>query len=336
MAKYKHKISKEELAYRQSLPLFLKKRLTFDRIREFCNEYGMDGVYVSFSGGKDSRVLLDIAREYDSKIKAVYLDTWLEFPEIRQYVKQFDNVDIIKPQKSLKQIIKEDGWCFPSKDIAEAIMAYRRGASWAKNKLNGLDKNGKPSVYRERYKKWLKVAEDCPVTISHRCCLDIKERPVARYEKETGRHPIVALLADESARRAESYLRTGCNSFDGSRPISKPMGFWTEQDVLHYVYDNHIDLASPYGEVYRVNDLPGQLDLFNLVGLECSTCSNCRLKTSGESRTGCIFCPVAGHLDNFAKLERLKVHSPKLYDYCMEELGEKELVSWVRKHLIKS
>lgn len=39
--------------------------------------------YLSFSGGKDSTVLMDIARQIDNRILAVFVDTWLEYPQIR-------------------------------------------------------------------------------------------------------------------------------------------------------------------------------------------------------------------------------------------------------------
>ena len=83
----------QELKIRQALPLEAKIRMTEIRIREWVNEYGIDGVYVSFSGGKDSTVLLHIARQIYPDIKAVFVDTGLEYPEIRQFVKTFDNVD---------------------------------------------------------------------------------------------------------------------------------------------------------------------------------------------------------------------------------------------------
>lgn len=308
------KIEQWELQQLQALPLEVKVRKTEQRIGEFVERYGIDGVYISFSGGKDSTVLLDIARKIFPDIKAVFLDTWLEYPQIRQYVSNFDNVTVIKPEKSLKQIIKDDGWCFPSKDVAEAVEAYRRGLPWAIRKLNGLDKNGNESQYRQQYKKWLKLAEECPEKISHRCCLDQKEIPVQHFEKNTGRKPIVALMASESARRKEAYMRTGCNSFDGARPMSKPIGFWTEQDVLEYCVGERITLAEPYGEIVQ------------------DTCKDCKYRTTGESRTGCLFCPVSMHLDNFQKFERLKQYNPKLYDYVMEELGLIRLIDWVRKN----
>jgi len=322
----KYSISADELRYRQSLPLDIKVAMTRTRIRDFIDEYGTNGVYISFSGGKDSTVLLDIVRKHYPDVQAVFLDTWLEYPQIRQYVKQFENVKVIKPEKSMKQIILDDGWCFPSKDVAEAVDAYRRGLQWGINKLNGLDGDGNPSEYRQQYKKWLKLAEDYPGKISHRCCLDMKEYPVQKYERETDMHPLVALMADESARRKEAYLRTGCNSFDSNRPMSKPMGFWTEQDVLEYAFRNQIKLAPPYGWIAELGQIVGQISL---------ECLNCRFRTTGESRTGCMFCPVGMHLDDFAKFKRLKKYDPRLYDYCMEELGEKELVEWVKKNYIK-
>ena len=45
--------TKEDLAYLQKLPLYLKVMMTKARIREWVSHYGEDGVYMSFSGGKD-------------------------------------------------------------------------------------------------------------------------------------------------------------------------------------------------------------------------------------------------------------------------------------------
>ena len=71
-----------DLTQMQALPLSAKINMTKLRIRAWVDEFGIDGVYVSFSGGKDSTVLLHICREMYPDIKAVFVDTGLEYPEI--------------------------------------------------------------------------------------------------------------------------------------------------------------------------------------------------------------------------------------------------------------
>ena len=111
----------EELKMLQALPLDIKIAKTQARIREWVNHYGVDGVYVSFSGGKDSTVLLDIARKMYPEIEAVFVDTGLEYPEIRKFVKTFDNVTIIRPEMLFVDVIKNYGYPFISKEESERI-----------------------------------------------------------------------------------------------------------------------------------------------------------------------------------------------------------------------
>ena len=120
----KHTIS--DLYQMQSLPLSAKIRMTELRIRAWVDEYGIDGVYVSFSGGKDSTVLLDIARRLYPDIKAVFIDTGLEYPEIRQFVKQFDNVDWLKPRITFRQVIERYGYPFISKEVSECVYGAKQ------------------------------------------------------------------------------------------------------------------------------------------------------------------------------------------------------------------
>ena len=51
-----------DLYQMQALPLSAKVRMTERRIDDWVSEFGEDGVYLSFSGGKDSTVLVDIVR----------------------------------------------------------------------------------------------------------------------------------------------------------------------------------------------------------------------------------------------------------------------------------
>lgn len=52
-----------DLYQMQSLPLSAKIRMTEYRIRQWVDYYGENGVYVGFSGGKDSTVLLHMIRK---------------------------------------------------------------------------------------------------------------------------------------------------------------------------------------------------------------------------------------------------------------------------------
>ena len=77
----------QDLKQFQAMPLPVKVALTKTRIRSWVNEFGVNGVYVSFSGGKDSTVLLHLVREEFPDVPAVFIDTGLEYPEIREFVR---------------------------------------------------------------------------------------------------------------------------------------------------------------------------------------------------------------------------------------------------------
>lgn len=126
----------EDLRQMQSVPLRIKIRMTEERIRAWYNYWGGD-VYISFSGGKDSTVLLDIARKLYPDIRAVYVDTGLEYPEVREHIKAVDNVEWLYPCKwdkhkrryvrtTFRQVIMEYGYPVISKEIAECIQDARK------------------------------------------------------------------------------------------------------------------------------------------------------------------------------------------------------------------
>ena len=302
------KHTKEDLKIMQLWPFERKIMVTQAKIMEWYAAHG-GRVAVSFSGGKDSTVLLDLARRCHPDIEAVYVDTGLDFPEVRKFAMSHDNVTVLKPDMNFKQVLDIYGWCYPSKDVAATIYYARRGSKWAEQRLQGLRHDGTHSEYRSsRYLKWafLRIS---PFKISARCCEIMKERPIDRHHKETGKFAIVGILADESERRKQAWFRTGCNNFNARRPMSKPMSFWTEQDVLRYLRDFNIPYASIYGDV--AEDSKGQL------------------LTTGESRTGCVFCPIGCHLDKVNRFQRLAVTHPKLYDYCIHALGLGELLDFV-------
>ena len=111
----------EDLKMLQALPLEIKIRMTETRIRAWVDTFGVDGVYVAFSGGKDSTVLLDIVRSIFPDVPGVFCDTGLEYPEIRDFVKTFDNIEILKPKMNFRQVIEKFGYPFFSKEISESV-----------------------------------------------------------------------------------------------------------------------------------------------------------------------------------------------------------------------
>lgn len=296
-----------ELRQMQGLDLEIKVLKTKQRIKEWYEEY--DGnVYVSFSGGKDSTVLLHIARELYPDIPAVFIDTGLEYPEVRDFVHTQDNITVLRPKMGFKEVIERYGYPVISKEQAQYIAGVR----------NCKDKSGKTYEQRLNGNRWGrgKVSEkwkfliDAPFKISDKCCDVMKKRPAKAYEKATGNHPIVGVMANESSMRTISYLKSGCNVFTAKRPMSQPMGFWTEQDVLEYLIKYKVPYASVYGDIVESEDGA--------------------LSTTGYDRTGCVFCLFGiQQTKGENRIQRLQRTHPKLHRFCMEVLGIKDVLEYI-------
>lgn len=318
--------TKEEFKMLQALPLDIKIAKTQARIREWVNHYGVDGVYVSFSGGKDSTVLLDIARRMYPDIEAVFVDTGLEYPEIRKFVKTFENVTILRPKMRFDDVIKQYGYPFISKNISKMLYEAKKGVNWAVQAINGIDnRDGSISQYRlDRFAKW-KDLLNIDFNISDRCCGIMKEKPLKEYGKQKNKVPLIAIMAEESQRREDSWIKTGCNAFDTKEPKSKPLSIWTEQDILKFIQENNMTIASVYGDIVYRDKLGMKYQ-----EMLCD-CGN-KLCTTGCNRTGCIFCQFGSHLvrkGEESRLQMLKRTHPKQYEYCMNGGEYDEQGLWI-------
>ena len=267
-------------------------------------EYFDGKVAISFSGGKDSTVLLHIARQIYPDIPAIFCDTGLEYPEIREHVKTFDNVEWIKPKKTFKQVVLEYGYPVVSKATSRKIhdLKHTKSESMRKLRLEGIRKNGAYSPQNIMPKKWLYLV-DAPFDIGDSCCYFLKKSLAHNYTNKTGNHMIIATMAEESALRLTDWIRHGCNAFTAVDAKSKPMSFWTEQDVLKYIKEYNVPIAKVYGDVL--------ID------------ENGKYKTTGCQRTGCMFCMYGVQYEESPnRFEKMKMTHPKQYEWCMRDVDK--------------
>lgn len=323
--------TKEDLQYYQAMPLDVKVAMTKNRIREWVREYGENGVYVSFSGGKDSTVLLHLVRQDFPNVEAVFVNTGLEYPEIQRFVKAFDNVTILRPKMRFDEVIKKYGYPIISKEVSGttygAKNSIKKGVyshrlcklGVTRDEYGGLVDTGKYDYERTLHKsmyrqdKWRELL-GADFNVSNYCCDVMKKNPTKQYEKETGKKAIIGTMAWESQNRRTAWMRHGCNSFDSERPTSQPMSFWIEQDILQYIKENSLPIASVYGEVVYATE-PEQMRLEDY-GMKVDGCE--LLTTAGCKRTGCIFCAFGCHLEKEqSRFQRLKETHPRQYEYCI-------------------
>lgn len=299
--------TKEQLKQLQTLSLEEKIQVSTARIIEWYETWEGQ-VYVSFSGGKDSTVLLDLVRRIYPEVPAVFVDTGLEYPEIREFVKTVDNVVWLKPKMNFVEVIKKYGYSLIGKEIANSIFYAQKKHKWAILRLEGKDTNGQDSVYKQRYKKYYYLSK-ADFYISDRCCMIMKKTPSHEYAKKTKQKVILGTTTNESIMRKQSWLKNGCNAFNIKQPSSRPLSFWTEQDILTYIKKYNIRYASIYGQLLENNN---------------------KLKFTGCQRTGCIFCGFGCQSEKLPnKFQQLAITHPQLYDYCMRGGKFDETGHWV-------
>lgn len=170
---------------------------------------------------------------------------------------------------------------------------------------------------QEKYKFMLFA----PFEVSNKCCNVMKKMPVHHYDKVNHCVGITAQMAIESRLRTQQWLKNGCNGFEMKQPISNPMSFWTEQDVLLYCKLYNIPLAPVYGDIIVEGDenMEKDYDWDKIAELEKFELDRPFLKTTGCSRSGCVMCGFGLHLDKRPnRLELIdKLSNPKLRDYCL-------------------
>lgn len=300
-----------ELRERQQLPLDIKIQMSLQRIEEWYKKWN-GKIYFSFSGGKDSTVLLNLIRTLYPNTPGVFINTGLEYPEIVSFVKTIDNIEILYPKLPFHKVIEKYGYPIIGKKQARFIRDLQnptpKNEATRNLRLTGYNKNGEKCPSMKLSKKWIYL-KDAPFKISEKCCDVMKKEPFHRYVKETGKYPINGVMAHESRMREKEYLRNGCNAFHLKEPISQPLAFWTEQDILKYIKEFNIQYSPIYGDIIELDN---------------------QLITTGEKRTGCMFCGFGCHLEKEPnRFQRMKITHPKQYNFCIHKLGLGEVLDYI-------
>ena len=303
-------ISYEVMRQRQDLPLEAKVVFTQKKVREWY-EYWHGDVYVSFSGGKDSTVLVDIVKGMYPDVPAVFCNTGLEYPEVKELALKKADV-VLKPKMNFRQVIERYGYPVIGKKQARMIWDLQNETEKNRAVCNlhrtGYTTAGKYSPSFKLAERWLPLV-DAPFKVSERCCNVMKKDPFAAYERQTGRKPFVGTMAEESDMRRASYLKNGCNAFDAKHKVSTPIAIWRESDVLEYLLTRNVEYAACYGAIIKTQD---------------------GYKTTGEHRTGCMFCMFGIQFDKEPnRFQRMQRDYPKQYDYCINKLGIGDVLDYV-------
>jgi len=324
----------KDLQTMQAWSLERKIRVTQTRIIEWYLHYN-GKVAVSFSGGVDSTVLLDLARRIYPHLGAVFVNTTMEFPEIISFVKSFENVTMLRPKTTYTKVIQDYGYPVISKEISNYIYRMKtyegcmeaydnqihlKSPEWLRENFSDIPFSflkcmfGFSKKTADRFlqtgimpkskfcipKQWHYLIK-APFKINDRCCYHLKKAPVNKYSRETGNKLIIGTMAEESLLRRQIWLKQGCNAFDATEPKSTPLSFWTTQDILQYLKLTKIPYCSLYGDIITMPDG--------------------KLKFSGYQRTGCAGCLYGCHFDEEPnRIQMLNITHPAIYNFLFEKL----------------
>lgn len=268
--------------------------------------------FLSFSGGKDSTVILAIIKMCEeiytipkNSIPAVFCDTGIELGATRDFVRWcrdnwYGNIQIIRPEKSFSWILENKGKPIKSKMKSEMLGRYKRKKETnqiAFDYLIGNSRDGKTYAKTKIADKDLHLLHDnFDIKVSNKCCEFLKKKPFEKYQKENGiKGSIQGIRTGEGGARELSAIKRVqnggklCTATKGEYIIKMPIIDWTNDDIEAFIKEYNVPLSKAYTEY-------------------------------GQTRTGCMGCPFA--LWIVQDLEVLWKYEPNRYKASMHWLKD--------------
>lgn len=259
--------------------------------------------YLSFSGGKDSTVILAIIKMCEeiytlppNAIPAVFSDTGIELGATKDFVKWvkenwYENVEIIKPKKTFSWIVKNKGKPMKSKIKSQLLSRYQKGNTSENTMLNLLGLNGKLIKAKLANKDLHMLHPDFDIKVSDSCCLILKKKPFEKYNKENyiKGYILGERIAEGGIRATSASKRINeggkiCTKTKGDYIVKLPIIDWTDDDIENFINKYDVPLSKAYTE-------------------------------EGYERTGCFLCPFSVQVDK--NLEKLYRYEPNRYKASM-------------------
>lgn len=246
---------KQVLKELQELPLEYKIIMTENLVHNAVHTFGIEHLYISFSGGKDSTVLSHIIRKHYPHILHLFADTSCEYPETILFVEDMKrngvHINVTIPadrtgkQWTFDRVVSELGYPIFSKAVANGIRTYRH-AKTEITKQNSID------YMSRRFPSYLPYLS---YPISDLCCEKLKKGPLKKAARNAGmKCSIIGTLAVESQTRQRDWLRNGSNIFFIKADNQcRPLSFWTEKDIWDYIRLFNIPIAQLYSKGYERN-----------------------------------------------------------------------------------
>lgn len=246
--------------------------------------------YLCYSGGKDSDVILTLAKLAGVNFEAVHNLTTVDAPETVRYIKAQPDIRIDTPSKTMWQLIVEKRMpptrivrycCSELKERGGRFRKKITGVRWAES-TNRKNNQGIVTIVGKE-KTMRKLAEEAGVD----------------YEKNSKGGMVLNHDNAETRAFVDHCYRT-------TSVMVNPIVDWTDDDVWEFLHHYQVEV-NPLYEVKTVG---------------------CTYRPCGKSRIGCIACPMQGGkkmVEDFAKYPKYRDNYLRAFNRMLKSRKEANL-----------